>query len=222
MTLVSELLKVPSEWTVFIEMVKPQLIKESKKYEALVLATEVYPSQSQIFKMFCELKPNDITVLIIGQDPYPIPDVANGIGFSTSKGNPIPASLRNIYCELEAEGFTPSPTKDNYYYLDGWIKQGVFLTNSSLTVDKLCNSHETLWIDFIVNLCKFIASINPQVVVVLLGKKATSLKKIFDIKNVFYTSHPAPGGFTYGFSGSGIFKKVNDRLTELGKQPIDW
>lgn len=222
MTLVTELLQLPSEWTEFVEAVKPELIKGSKIYEALVHAVEVYPPQSQIFRMFLELKPNDITVLIIGQDPYPTPTIANGIGFSTSKANSIPASLRNIYSELEAEGFFPSPTKDDCYYLEGWVRQGVFLTNSSLTVDKLCNSHELIWTDFVIILCKFIVNIKPQVVVVLLGKKATSLKKLFNADNVFYTSHPAPGGFTYGFSGSGIFKKVNNRLSQLGKVPIDW
>jgi len=46
--------------------------------------------------------PRDIRVVILGQDPYPTPGVAVGRAFAVS-GEPIPASLRNIFKELDAD-----------------------------------------------------------------------------------------------------------------------
>jgi len=50
-------------------------------------------------------------VVILGQDPYHLPEVADGIAFSTQKPNYIPASLRNIFLEFSRDLDCASPTK---------------------------------------------------------------------------------------------------------------
>ena len=53
------------------------------------------PKQDEIFNAFDGLKPQDVKVLIIGQDPYPDEAKAHGLAFSYRDGS-IPAddSLR--------------------------------------------------------------------------------------------------------------------------------
>ena len=51
-------------------------------------------------------------VLILGQDPYPTPGVAHGLCFSVRPGVKAPASLRNIYRELQDDlGIAPAPRR---------------------------------------------------------------------------------------------------------------
>jgi uracil-DNA glycosylase len=69
--------------------------------------------------------------VILGQDPYHQTEVADGFAFSTQKTNYIPASLKNIFLELSQDLKCPQPTKGN---LSPWVKEGVFLLNTALTV----------------------------------------------------------------------------------------
>ena len=62
------------------------------------------PSQADIFSAFENLKPQDIKVLIIGQDPYPDKTKAHGLAFSYKNGE-IPAedSLLNIFRKIRED-----------------------------------------------------------------------------------------------------------------------
>ena len=58
--------------------------------------------------------------------------LANGLAFSVSKDNPIPASLKNIYKEIKND-IGVLHNKDGS--LEAWALQGVLLLNSCLTVE---------------------------------------------------------------------------------------
>ena len=63
---------------------------------------EVSPAREQTFRAF-ELTPYEtVRVVILGQDPYPTPGVADGSAFSASEplSTKTPDSLRNIFKEL--------------------------------------------------------------------------------------------------------------------------
>lgn len=64
---------------------------------------EVYPPQEKIFRAFALCVPSDVRVVILGQDPYHTPGVADGLAFSSLPHNHIPPSLKNIYKEIERE-----------------------------------------------------------------------------------------------------------------------
>lgn len=49
------------------------------------------------------MNPENIRVVIIGQDPYHGPEQAHGYSFSVEKDIKIPPSLQNIYKEIESE-----------------------------------------------------------------------------------------------------------------------
>lgn len=75
--------------------------------------------------------PDDVKVVVIGQDPYPTAGHADGLAFSAGRGRP--RSLARVFELLAAArpGFTPPPTGS----LDDWARQGVLLLNPVLTVE---------------------------------------------------------------------------------------
>jgi uracil-DNA glycosylase len=77
------------------------------------------------------VRPEDVKVVIIGQDPYPGSQVADGLAFSAAKGKP--ASLRRIFqvLALDQPGFEP-PTQ---WTLEPWSAQGVLLLNTALSIE---------------------------------------------------------------------------------------
>lgn len=75
--------------------------------------------------------PDDVKVVVFGQDPYPKAGHADGLAFSAGHGKP--ASLRRIFEVLAADrpGFQPP----DVWKLDGWALQGVLLLNPTLTIE---------------------------------------------------------------------------------------
>ena len=115
---------LPPAWQslLALELQKPYIQTLSGKL-ALAYETEtVYPPEKDLFSAFSLTLPEDIRVVILGQDPYHEPGQANGLAFSVPKGVKLPPSLQNIYKELEADaGIAPVRTGD----LTPWAKQGV-------------------------------------------------------------------------------------------------
>ncbi len=75
--------------------------------------------------------PENVKVVVFGQDPYPKPGHADGLAFSAGQGKP--ASLRRIFQVLAEDrpGFQPPPV----WKLDAWARQGVLLLNPTLTIE---------------------------------------------------------------------------------------
>jgi uracil-DNA glycosylase len=75
--------------------------------------------------------PEDIKVVVFGQDPYPKSGHADGLAFSAGSGKP--ASLRRVFQVLAADrpGWQPPAV----WKLDGWARQGVLLLNPTLTIE---------------------------------------------------------------------------------------
>jgi uracil-DNA glycosylase len=75
--------------------------------------------------------PQNIRVIIIGQDPYTGIDQATGLSFSVPKDCSIPPSLKKIYkCLRHHKLIGTRPTHGN---LVNWARQGVLLLNTYLT-----------------------------------------------------------------------------------------
>jgi uracil-DNA glycosylase len=93
----------------------------------------IYPPVQQIFRALelCS-NPDNVRVVISGQDPYPGEDEAEGLCFSVARGVSIPSSLRNIFKELstDVDGYK----MPSHGSLEAWARQGVLLLNTSLTV----------------------------------------------------------------------------------------
>ena len=183
----------------------------------------VYPPYEEIFNAFKLTPLSEVKVVILGQDPYHEPGQAHGLAFSTPEGRSIPRSLKNIFKEINEEYDYPVPESG---CLESWAKQGVFLLNTVLTVEKgNANSHSKCgWQTFTDNVIKILDGQAQPIVFLLWGKQAEKKKELINNPNhlVLVTSHPSPFSARRGFFGSNHFKLANEFLKENKKEEIDW
>lgn len=102
----------------------------------------IYPPQGDILNALAYVAPEDVRVVILGQDPYHGPGQAMGLSFSVPSGEKLPPSLRNIYKEMASDLGCNMPVSGD---LSAWAQQGVLLLNTTLTVrEHEANSHSKL------------------------------------------------------------------------------
>jgi len=202
---------LPKPWHELIDI--KHLEDISKK-----LTDDFIPSKDSIFRCL-ELEPSEVKVVILGQDPYPNPTHAMGLAFSVNSSiKPLPASLNNIFKELDSDLGIKRVNGD----LSDWSSQGVLLLNRSLTViPNLSDSHSDIgWHKFTEEVIRVVAA--RGAIGVLWGKQAQELGKLFNQLDQFSSPHPSPLSAYRGFFGSKPFSKVNNRLLEKGLTPIKW
>lgn len=182
-----------------------------------------FPPANLILNAFEQTDFNQVKIVIIGQDPYHGVGEANGLAFSVNDGVKIPPSLKNIFKEIETE-FECEPLKTGN--LTSWAKQGVFLLNTILTVEKdKPLSHQGIGWQAFTSFCVAKISENHEKVIFLLwGNNANQMSQYIDeTKHVILSSvHPSPLAAHKGFFGNNHFKKANKILRKMGKEPIDW
>lgn len=183
----------------------------------------VHPDMYDIFNALKWTSYKDTKVVILGQDPYHEINQAHGLAFSVKVGVKIPPSLVNIYKELNSELGLYVP---NNGYLEKWARQGVMLLNASLTVrDGLANSHRNKgWEIFTDSIIDRLNKRDDPVIFLLWGNNAREKQKLITNPKHFVLSaaHPSPLSASRGFFGCGHFKKTNELLCSMGKDPIDW
>jgi uracil-DNA glycosylase len=185
--------------------------------------TRIFPPEQQIFKAFELLKPNEIKVVILGQDPYPTFGHANGLAFSVNPDvKPLPKSLHNIYKEIKSE--YPNFEAKNGGDLSHWAKQGVLLLNTVLSVEEgKPGSHFDLGWEVFTDLVIKKLGENKELIFVLWGKHAEKKEKLIQHKTlIFKTPHPSPLSAYRGFFGSNLFLHINEALLTQKKSPINW
>jgi uracil-DNA glycosylase len=194
----------------------------------------IYPPLSKVFAALNLCAPEDVKVVIVGQDPYHGPGQANGLAFSVEKGVPLPPSLKNIFKEAADDMGIRTPKHGN---LECWAKQGVLLLNTVLTVRRgEANTHAKHgWEEFTDAVIDSIAKRQGKshVVFLLWGIPAAIKAQIILQNNdsepgrnsVIRSSHPSPLGASKTktpFLGSRCFSRTNDVLIKAGQKPIDW
>ncbi|PKG38271.1 uracil-DNA glycosylase [Psychromonas sp. Urea-02u-13] len=214
-------------WQKFI-----QLEKQKAYYQALsvflenqtIAGKEVYPSEALYFNALDLCPLENVKVVILGQDPYHGEGQAHGLSFSVPDGVKVPPSLRNIYKELadSIDGFEV-PESGN---LTHWAEQGVLLLNAVLSVEKSnAGSHAKQgWETFTDNVIKQLNESQSGVIFLLWGGYAHKKGLFIDeAKHTILKSvHPSPLSAYRGFLGCGHFKEVNEILTRLDKNKINW
>lgn len=182
----------------------------------------IYPQQWEVFKAFDFCSPSNIKVVIIGQDPYHQPKMANGMCFSVDNDCAIPGSLRNIFKALKVDLGIENKEGD----LTQWALQGVFLLNTILTVERgKPLSHSTWgWETFTDKVITEVNKIKRPIVWMLWGNQAKQKKELIKNKKhlVIESSHPSPNVTNSEFLWHKPFSQANDFLMKNNIQPIDW
>jgi uracil-DNA glycosylase len=222
---------IPEGWEELFRIADPEIkqisdLLEKEKNKGY----RIVPDMENIFRVFNMCKPEDIKVVIFGQDCYHQilsngKPRALGLSFSVSKEDTIPGSLLNIYKEIKncySNSIIP-PHGD----ISGWVEQGVFLLNSSLTCRaNEPNSHSkyNLWLPFIDRFIKFLSSVIKTPIFVLWGKEAQKLETLIQkgFRNILMGVHPSGLSANRGFFGCNHFKMINDILKVQNKQEIQW
>ncbi len=193
----------------------------------------ICPPQDKIFRALELTPPEQVRVVILGQDPYHTAGTANGLAFSVSPGARIPPSLRNIFLELRTDLGCSAPSSGD---LTPWARQGVLLLNTILTVEegKAASHRRWGWQEVVAGILKVCACRLPQPVVFLLwGGYARGFAADLHLEEradraCICSSHPSPLGARKGseeipaFLGSRPFSRTNRALTEMGSRPVDW
>ena len=196
----------------------------------------IRPDRERIFNAMHLTPVNQVKVIVLGQDPYHSPGLAQGLAFSVPKDIPLqskqfPSSLRNINKALALEGLGSLRSGD----LTHWANQGVLLLNTALSV-RLgeANSHAPLgWKSLVIEIIQKLSQ-QPNLVWMLWGGHAQSMEEYIHNPNqhlILKSSHPSGLGvyktaqpFIYPGDQKSCrhFAKTNTYLTTRQKSPIAW
>lgn len=221
----------------YFEDLQAKIKKSHEKFRGYF---ETFPPKHQVFNAFECTAFEDVKAVIIAQDPYINPGQAMGLCFSVPQeahsklgSKTPPPSLLNIYKELQDDPDVdfeiPETTKsgDLSGDLTSWAEQGVFLLNRALTVRRgKSSSHAKFgWHTFTERVIKKIASERKNVVFMLWGNQAKSVKKWINKDRghlILETVHPSPLSASRGWFGCRHFSKCNKYLEKNGIEPIQW
>lgn len=156
---------------------------------------------------------NNIKIVIIGQDTYPARGIATGRAFEVNGLNSWMSSFRQISLKNIVRNlygtYTDKTSYTQYKFIkeeissgkfkilppnqlfESWEEQGVLLLNGALT----CGvgdpgSHSDIWRDFMIEVFKYIADYNPDIIFFLWGTYAATFKKFLSNNRLYVSRHP--------------------------------
>jgi len=185
----------------------------------------IYPEKDRVLWALRSVDYDKVKVVILGQDPYHGEGQAIGLSFAVPNELRVkPPSLKNIMKEIETDlGKKVDPTQSE---LSHWVKEGVLLLNTVLTVRKAeAFSHrEQGWEAFTDRVIALLNNRKDPVIFILWGAPARKKKALIHQPPHFVieSAHPSPLSAYNGFFGSRPFSKANAILKKLGKEPISW
>ena len=124
---------IHESWHEFLKPLFNDDRMKSIKYN-LLPSCNFQPESKDVFRVF-SMPLNKIQVVILGQDPYPTPGVANGLAFAVNRGAKTPVSLNLIRQEVVHSVHWTLVQGSEWDTLESWTKQGIFLLNTALTVE---------------------------------------------------------------------------------------
>ena len=220
--------RIPASWRAPLEEMMSAKTREMLPKLSTFLAEErrsaqVFPPASEVFAALDASPPEDVRVVILGQDPYHGEGQANGLCFSVRRGVRTPPSLVNIYKELER---SLEIERAQHGDLSSWAAQGVLLLNTVLTVRAgQANSHRRQgWELLTDDLIKAINARPGHRVFILWGRPSQKKRKLIDEgrHTIIESAHPSPLSARNGFFGSDPFRRTNEALAAQGQPVINW
>ena len=188
------------------------------------------PPMSNMWRALECTAPDEVRVVVLGQDPYHGMRQAHGLAFSVADPLlPWPPSLRNVFKERATDLNVPLDRPAN---LEDWAAQGVLLLNAVLTTEMgSAGVHQGLgWEEVVDGLLVRLMSQAPALVWMLWGKPAQRTHaRVMDAHGsdrpgdvVLASAHPSPLAAYRGFWNSRPFSRCNAALDARGEDPIVW
>lgn len=215
---------LPRRWKVLLEgeLSEEYFDRLDKFLEQEYDNFQIFPPKNQLFRALELCAPEEVRVVIVGQDPYHGDGQANGLSFSVASGVKIPPSLRNIYKALPEECGNASLRESGD--LENWARQGVLMLNAVLSVRAHCPaSHASKgWEKFTDAILKIVGENQSHVVYMLWGAYAQQKAKNVDKdKNLILESvHPSPLSAYKGWFDADHFGKANEYLGKFNRKII--
>jgi uracil-DNA glycosylase len=169
-------MELPKKWS---QLVGEKLLKKCVEK----IPENPVPRRELIFKCFTYFDPEDCQVVILGQDPYPSVEAAEGLSFSCSGRR---QSITRIFKSLILQNYMEEAPADSH--LDIWAEKGVLLLNSMLTYSP---NKDTYWWDFTDAILQNLFMVNLNVVVFAWGQDAQKRTENLPRDRVFRYVHPA-------------------------------
>ena len=232
---------IPEDWRAllgdYFESAEWQALQTNLRAELNKEEVQIRPEPQNLFKALKLTSIAKVKVVILGQDPYHSPGLAQGLAFSIPDNIPtnsrqFPSSLRNISKALALEGFGALTNGD----LHAWAEQGVLLLNTALSVQLgEAASHANLgWKPLIDRLISALAQQKSHLVWMLWGGHAQSKLPLIEAapeQLILQSSHPSGLGVYKtdrpflepdAKASCGHFTKTNKWLMEHQESPICW
>lgn len=217
---------VPKAWKTALA---PVLQTENTHALASYLADEtkngvaIFPQHKHWFHAIELVRPDEVRVVILGQDPYHGEGQAHGLAFSVQAGIKPPPSLKNIYKELQRDLDIVPPASGS---LERWAEQGVLLLNSVLTVEagKPGSHQKRGWEAITDAVIAHVGGQIPPTAFLLWGSHAQKKRPLIEAAGhlVLEAPHPSPLSAHRGFLGCGHFSAANRFLAENNRDPVQW
>lgn len=234
--------------TIDIEDIKEKLIQKlepsgwsrilksfiySKEFEDIISALakqakdgkRFTPTLKNVFRAFEECPYDQLKIVIVGQDPYPGLNQADGIAFSLKDADEIQPSLDYMLKAINKtvyNGVTASRDKD----LTRWANQGILLLNTALTTNiGKVGQHYLIWRPFIAYVFDWLSWHNPGLVYIYMGKKAEEWSDCVNDNNYkYYVSHPASAGYNNlpEWDSKDVFVIAKDIVQKNYNFTIEW
>jgi uracil-DNA glycosylase len=213
---------LPSSWVNFL----PTGASDVPDLDKLFGGTEtVLPDRSTVFRAFHATDPETVRVVLLGQDPYFKPGLADGLAFSQAGDVDKRSALHRIFLNLESDpnrNFIRPKTGD----LSKWADDGVLLMNAALTVaENHPRSHLAHWASFTLAVLRNLGNSQQRIAFILLGADAIEIAMPVltnaPIGSIVRAAHPTAGdpGSERPFRTSHVFSEANEFLPGA---PIQW
>lgn len=192
-----------------------QLTRDGKRFT---------PTLKQIFRAFEECPYNKLKIVIVGQDPYPQLEVADGVAFSCSNTGELQPSLSFILNEVNRTVYNGHPGSLDVD-LTRWSNQGILMLNTALTttVGKI-GQHYVIWKPFIAYLFDYLTWNNAGLVYIYMGKQAQEWADcVNDNNHKFYLTHPASAAYNNStWDSKNVFVEVKKLIKNMYNEEIIW
>ena len=181
----------------------------------------IYPHDRVVFRALHHVAPQQVKVVILGQDPY---HDGNATGLAFGVNHTITPSLQKIFGAIRSQCEEKMEVKDATLHY--WAVQGILLLNTCLTVrGGAPKSHSKIrWQDFVTDTLKIVNN-NDNVVWMLWGTDAKNLgRKVINNSThlVLEAEHPAYAAREGRDWKCDHFAKSNEFFEEKGIKKIFW